>query len=64
MEAWCMQLHIVCDFERFLQKGRRKLNRNIESILSIFINKCLGSQGGFVTLCRADVDVEEDPACH
>jgi hypothetical protein len=63
MEAWCMQNHIICDLERSLQGGRKKLIRNKESILSIFINKCLGSQDGFVTLCRADIDVEEDRAC-
>jgi hypothetical protein len=54
MEVGCLQLNIIY---HFAYKDRRKFSINKERILGIFINQCLGSEDGFVTLCRTDFDI-------
>jgi hypothetical protein len=54
IEVRCLQFHVKYRFEL---SGRRKMCPAKEKVLGVFMNKCLGVQDGFVTLCRSDFDV-------
>ena len=56
MEVGCLQLSIV---HRMLQRNGTRLHVNKEKILEVIINKCIGVEEGFVTLCSAEIRIEE-----